>query len=206
MFAQKPIIGILGGIGSGKSFIADLFGELGCLAIHSDKLIDEAYNTASVRRTIAKWWGAEMLAADGAVNRRAVGAKIFADPVARRKLERLLHPKVARRRLEMMTAAAEDGKIPAFVWDSPLLAETGMHTQCDALVFIQAPDELRLLRVAGSRGWDKAELTRRENLQQPLDKKREISEYVIDNTADADYARGQVKEVVKEVLSRIRGQ
>jgi len=202
MFAGKPIIGIVGGVGSGKSFVADLFARCGCLAIHSDKLVNEAYNDPDVRRILKEWWGDSVLTAAGAIDRQAISARVFAQPEGRRKIEQLLHPLVAKRRQELMETAARDSGIVAFVWDSPLLLEAGLRNQCDAVVFVHAPPELRLARVSGGRGWDQGELSRRENLQWPLDRKREISEYVIDNTADADYACGQVKDV----LSRIRGQ
>jgi dephospho-CoA kinase len=201
VFASKPIIGIVGGIGSGKSFVADLFGELNCLVIHSDKLVDEAYNDPEVQRTLGQWWGQAVLGPDGLVRKKALAAQVFGNPDDRRRLEGLLHPLVNDRRRQIMAQAA-DSAISAYVWDSPLLLETGLGLECDAIVFVDAPEALRLGRVAAGRGWDAVELTRREKLQWPLDKKREISEYVVDNTAGADQARGQVKDV----LFRIRGR
>src|ERR1700722_4234680 len=201
MFSGKPIIGIVGGIGSGKSYVADLFGELGCFVVHSDKLVDDAYNQKVVLDALRQWWGESVFKADGGIDRRAIAARVFNDPKERRRLEDLLHPMVERRRQDIMAAVADDPQILAFVWDTPLLVEKGLHRQCDSVIFISSPAETRLARVARRNGWDRAELSRRENLQYPLDKEREISEYVIDNTADAGYARGQVKDV----LSRIRG-
>lgn len=200
MFAGKPIIGIVGGIGSGKSFVADLFGELGCLVVHSDNLVAAAYNDPAIIQTLVKWWGREILAANGQVDKKAIAARVFKNPSDRQRLEDLLFPYVANRRRQMMEAAANDAQVLAFVWDAPLLLEAGLKADCDALVFVDAPAELRLARLAAARGWNRAEMERREILQWPLDKKRQISEYVIDNTAEADYARRQVKDV----LSRIR--
>jgi dephospho-CoA kinase len=202
VFAGKPIIGIAGGIGSGKSRVADWFGELGCLVIHSDEQVKIAYKNPEVRRTLKEWWGDAVLAGSGEVDRKAVAARIFSDSEARRRLEALLHPLVAQERNRLMAAAAKDAQVPAYVWDTPLLFEAGLHGQCDTVVFVQAPLALRQARARQSRGWDESELTRRENLQWPLDRKREISEYVIDNTADADYARGQVEEVLSRIRSR----
>jgi dephospho-CoA kinase len=202
VFFGKPIIGILGGIGSGKSYIADLFAEFGCLAIHSDKLVDAAYNDPEVLGTLRQCWGDGVMGKEGQIDRQAIAARIFEHEPDRRLLEAILHSRVADQREKLMLSAASDPKIAAFVWDSPLLLETGLSDQCDALVFVDAPAELRLARVRAGRGWDEAEMARRENLQWPLDKKRKISEYVIDNTADAVYARGQVKDV----LFRIQGK
>jgi dephospho-CoA kinase len=202
LYAGKPIIGLAGGIGSGKSTIADLFGELGCLVIHSDQQVKLAYADPRVRSILKQWWGDSVFTPSGEVDRKAVASRIFADESERHRLEELLHPLVGRQRHELMERAANDAQVPAYVWDAPLLFETGLHKQCDTVVFVQAPLSQRSARVAANRGWDEAELARREKLQWPLDSKREISEYVIDNTADADYARGQVKEVLSRIQAR----
>jgi dephospho-CoA kinase len=200
MFSGKPIIGIVGGIGSGKSFVADLFGELGCLVIHSDKLVAEAYDDPVIAKALAEWWGGEILTASGQVDKKAVAQRVFNSPSDRQRLEDLLYPFIAKRRIDLMQKSANDAQVLAFIWDAPLLLEAGLKKDCDALVYVDAPVELRLARLAATRRWNRAELDRREILQWPLDKKRQISEYVIDNTAEADYARRQVKDV----LSRIR--
>jgi dephospho-CoA kinase len=109
---------------------------------------------------------------------------------------------VARMRDEEMAARASDPQTVAFVWDTPLLFEAGLDRQCDALVFVDAPAELRARRVREGRGWDAAELARRENLQWPLDRKREISDHQITNTASADEVRGQVRKVLSRILAR----
>jgi dephospho-CoA kinase len=106
----------------------------------------------------------------------------------------------ARERL--MAASADDPTVPAFVWDTPLLFETGLSHKCDAVVFVDVPQTVRLARVQGSRGWDAGELSRRENSQMPLDTKRKLSQYVLENTADADAVRGQVRAVLSRILER----
>jgi len=202
---KKPIIGIAGGIGSGKTFVARLFGELGCLVIEADALVREAYLDPAVRRTLREWWGGEVFTVDGGVDRAAIARKVFDDPKQRRRLEQLLHPWVSARR-EVLQKGAVD-KTKAFIWDTPLLFETGLNEACDAVVFVDVPDADRLRRVVVRRGWDAAELHRRENLQMPLDKKRRISDYVLNNTADAalesaDQAGG-TRSQVREIFSRI---
>jgi dephospho-CoA kinase len=201
MFQGKPIIGLVGGIGSGKSFVADLFGELGCLVIHSDRLVDEAYNDPEVRRTLGQWWGKGVLGPDEAINKKTLADRVFANPDDRRRLEGLLYPVIAQKRRQLMAQAGDT--VVAYVWDSPLLLEAGLRGECDAIVFIHAPEALRRQRVAAGRGWDGAELARRENLQWPLDRKREISEYTVDNTAGAEQARGQVKDVLFRISRSI---
>ena len=203
---KKPIIGIAGGIGSGKSFVAQLFGELGCLVISSDDQVREAYRDSTVIATLRRWWGDEVLTPVGEVNKRVIAAKVFGQPVERERLEKLLHPMVNRARERLMEAAATDPKVPAYVWDTPLLFETGLNAKCDTVVFVDAPQALRLARVTASRGWDAGELARRENSQMPLDTKRKLSQYVVENTADADAVRGQVRAVLSRILERSVGK
>ena len=198
----KPVIGIAGGIGSGKSFVARQFGEEGCAVIDSDAQVKAAYRDPAIRETLREWWGEEVLLPGGDINRAAVARKVFADEGERRRLEGLIHPWVAEARRREMSAAANDPQVVAYVWDTPLLFEAGLDAECDAVVFVDAPAEQRLRRVRQTRGWDEAELLRRQKSQWPLDKKRRISDHVVTNTADADYTRGQVREVLSRILAR----
>lgn len=200
MFAGRPIIGILGGIGSGKSFIAKCFGELGACVIDADALVHQAYVRDEVKQTLRQWWGDGVFHADGTVNRRAIAGKVFRNDDERRRLERLVHPLVFAERDRVMTERSVDPVVTAFVWDTPLLVETGGHVRCDALVFVDVPRDVRLARVAG-RGWDEAELARREKFQLPLDKKRLLADYVISNAVETAAACEQVRRVLSLILS-----
>jgi dephospho-CoA kinase len=100
----------------------------------------------------------------------------------------------------MMAGAGANPQVVAFVWDTPLLFETGLNRACDAVVFVEAPFEQRLARVKTSRGWEETELLRRQNLQWGLDKKREMSDHRVTNTADDV---GDVRDQVRATLSRI---
>ena len=212
MFAGKPIIGIAGGIGSGKSRVARVFGEFGCAVIDSDAQVRDVYGREDVRQTLKQWWGERVFKPGGELDRAAVAARVFSDPAERARLEALVHPLVAEARDEAMRRAARDPQLVAFVWDTPLLFEVGLNAQCDAVVFVDAPLELRLQRVRRTRGWDEAELARRENLQWPLDRKRRLSDDVVTNTADAgegstgppgaDPLRDQVRQVLSRILAR----
>ena len=202
MILGKPIIGITGGIGSGKSYIARLFGELGCAVIDSDSQVRAAYDDPEVRQVLREWWGDAPFNPEGTVNRAAIAQRVFGNAAELKRLEGLIHPLVAKARSELMQKLAHNGGVVAFVWDTPLLLEAGLKDQCDAVIFVDAPPELRFQRVARARGWDSAELLRRENLQWPLDRKREIADYVIRNAADAGDARSQVRDVLSRILAR----
>jgi len=200
MFAGRPIIGIVGGIGAGKSLVARIFGELGCMVIDADEQVGRAYEREDVRRTLRQWWGQQAFNADGTVNRSFIARRVFSDEDERRRLEALLHPIVADMRRQTMAAAAGDSQVVAFVWDAPLLVEAGLHRECDAIVFVDAPEELRRQRVLKYRSWQADEWERREKSQLPLDKKRRLANYIVTNAAGADDIRRQVREVLFRIL------
>lgn len=199
---KKPIIGIIGGIGSGKSFVARFFGELGACVINSDDSVHRVYLRDDVKQTLRDWWGDGIIDANGNVDRKAVAQIVFSDPAERRRLEAYVHPLVHEDRRRIMEAAENDPSVTAFVWDTPLLVEVGLHRECDAVVFVDAPLEMRAARVA-QRGWSGEELQRRENSQMPLDNKRAMSDYVISNAADAEAARKQVRQVFSRIQAKL---
>lgn len=201
MYGGKPIIGIIGGIGSGKSFVARLFGEMGCLVINSDEQVRRAYSEPEVQSALRDRWGDGVFNSPGEVNRKAIAARVFERPDERKWLESLVHPVIARERDAMMAAKADDAQVVAFVWDAPLLLEVGLDRFCDAIVFVEAPEQMRMQRVAAERGWKPAELVRREKSQWPLDKKRQMSDYIASNTAGADQVRIQVRRVLSQILA-----
>jgi dephospho-CoA kinase len=201
MYAGKPIIGIAGGIGSGKSLVAGFLAELGCRVIRSDDQVHAAYDDPAIRRTLRQWWGESVFLPDGQVDRSAIARRIFVDPAERSRLEQLLHPVVARARDRAMAAAADDPQVKAYVWDTPLLYETGLNRCCDVVVFVDAPMTQRASRVSRTRHWQPADLLARENSQLPLDSKRKMSDYVISNTAEVDFARRQVSDVFSRIVA-----
>ncbi len=202
MFQNRPIIGIAGGIGSGKSFVADLFGEIGCCVIHADEQVRQAYADPIIASTLKQWWGDGIYKADGQVDKAAIAKRIFQNESDRLRLEQLLHPWIAGRRDQTMAQEAKNPKVFAYVWDTPLLFEAGLDGQCDAVVFVDAPAHMRLKRVAQSRGWTEDEMIRREKLQQGLDKKQKASHYVVVNTADMAACRSQVREILSRILAK----
>ncbi len=205
MTRPKPIIGLAGGIGSGKTFVARLMAREGCLVLDSDEFVREAYQRADVRQTLRQWWGNDVFLPDGSINRSAIAAKVFADPADRRRLEALIHPLVAKRRDQVMDMHRNDPSVRAFVWDVPLLFETGLNLRCDAVIFVDAPADERLRRVQAQRGWNQVELDRREKSQWPLDKKRQMSDHILSSSADAGEIRDQIRNVLSLILPNICG-
>jgi dephospho-CoA kinase len=189
------VIGLVGGIGSGKSLVGSMLADLGCLVCHSDELARSALADPAVRDELVRWWGREVLDPSGAVDRRAVAGKVFADPAERKRLEALLHPRIesARRR----TFAAAPPGTRALVIDAPLLLEVGLDRECDAVLYIDSPREDRLRRLAETRGWDSAELERRESAQWPLDRKRAAAHHVLVNAGNQPALRSEVQKALE---------
>jgi dephospho-CoA kinase len=193
---KVPIIGLLGGIASGKSFYSNMFASAGCVVIDADRLVAELYRRPEVLGTFAQWWGADVRNADGTLNRAAVAKIIFSDPGARERLESYVHPLVRAQR-DADTAAAR-AAVPApraILWDIPLLVEIGQEERCDLLVYVDTPAELREARAA-SRGWAAGELARREKLQAPLARKRELAGAVVSGRCGEAEARAAVEAVL----------
>ena len=209
MYANKPILGIVGGIGSGKTFVARLFGDEGCMVIDSDAQVRDAYCDPKVLQEIQSWWGPETITESGTINRPVVADRVFGDPEAKKKLEGLIHPLVHAARERRMQAGADDSQVVAYVWDTPLLVEAGLASHCDAIVFVDTPLRERQSRVAVRSNLAAADHLLREKSQTPLDTKRALSDYVITNAVEAKSGsesladlREQVRRVLSQVLAR----
>lgn len=198
----KVVIGLLGAPGSGKSVVARCFQELGCQVIDADQLAKAALNEQVVIDELVQWWGPGVLDEAGRVNRKAVANIVFADEKQRRRLEGLIHPRVHAARHKIRKRAADDAAIKAIVEDCPLILERGLDAGCDVLVFVETSRTVRLARLAQTRGWDAAEMDRREASQVPLDTKRQRADYVINNDATKSQTHLQVRRVLSHVLQQ----
>lgn len=144
-----------------------------------------------------------MLAADGRIDRKKVGSIIFADQSQRERLERLVHPLVRANRTEMI-ARTDPRTTPAVVVDAPLLYEVGLDKECDTVVFVDAPREQRLARAKETRGWDEAELAKREKAQIPVEVKRGKADHLIVNDASLEELRSRAGAVFSKILANGR--
>jgi dephospho-CoA kinase len=198
-------IGIVGGVGSGKSTVARMFADLGCVVVDSDVEARRVLQQPDVVDTLRTWWTEAIMAPDGSVDRKAVAAIVFADRAQRSRLEALVHPRISAQRAEVIQQASREGR-PGVVIDAPLLYEAGVDRECDVVVFVDCPLEVRIERVGQSRGWTRADLESRENAQWPLDVKRERADYHVVNSGDPAELRGQVFRVFSEITSDQRKQ
>jgi dephospho-CoA kinase len=195
---RVPVIGLAGGIGAGKSAAAAVLARAGCVVSDSDRDAAKVLADPRVVETLRSWWGDEVVAPGGSADRSVIAARIFGDEDARRRLEGLIHPEVHRLREARFAAGPSDAK--ALVIDAPLLFEAGLAESCDAVFFVDAPWASRLARVVEHRGWDEAELRRREAAQLPIEEKRRRATLVIDNDSDAEALESAVVAALRRVI------
>ncbi len=195
------VLGLVGGVSSGKSFVAQCFRELGALVLDGDKAGHEVLTEPAVIEQLRQRWGDGILSADGSVNRRAVAKIVFARDGAEelRFLEGISHPRIGAQFQQAIAGARQSGNVRAVVLDAALLFDGGWDKLCDVVLFVSVPREVRLNR-AQSRGWSQADLIAREAVQLPLDEKRHRSGYVIDNSGKPDETRQQVAEFWRQYV------
>ncbi|NLX14650.1 MAG: dephospho-CoA kinase [Phycisphaerales bacterium] len=200
MKTGKPIIGLAGGIGSGKSTVAAMMRKLGAAVINADEIGHEMLDQPDVIAEVQRWWGSSVVSPDDRANREAIRLIVSRDPQARTRLEGLLHPRIDRRSRELLARHQADPEVRAVVWDAPLLYEAGLDRYCDRVVFVETDEASRVERVARQRGWSPEDLRTLENSQKPLDFKRKKADYVINNSDNDDLSR-QVEDVFSRILS-----
>lgn len=194
------ILGLAGGVGSGKSAVAAILGELGFVVSDSDAGARAVLERPEVVKELVEAFGQGVLDERGRPDRRAIADAVFADEARRRTLEGIVHPRLHEERAHLVEAARTRGAAGVVI-DAPLLFEAGVDAECDAVIFVDTPRALRLARVADGRGWSEAELARREAAQMPLDEKRRRSDRVVVNDGDLEALRARVRAAVEAIRS-----
>jgi len=201
------LVGLTGGIASGKSTVSRQLRALGCEVIDADQLAREVVAPGEPAwQAILEAFGREVVHPGGALDRKRLGAIVFADPAARQRLEAIVHPAVhARRqaRLRAVTDHAFDGLV---VLDTPLLVEVGGAAEVDRLVVVYADRADQLARLRARDGLDGAEAERRLASQMPLADKVRLAHYVIDNSGSPEETDAQVRAVHAVLLAEHRGR
>jgi dephospho-CoA kinase len=202
------VIGLIGGIGAGKSRVAALLAESGAKLIDADVVGHALLDQRPVRDEVVARFGPDVLDRAGAdagapprIDRRALGAIVFADPAALRRLEAILHPRMRRTFERAIAREARRGQGPGcVVLDAAILLEAGWDALCDRIVFVDAPREVRLARLAEARGWTAAMLADREAAQWPLDRKRARADVVVVNDDGIEPLAEQVRRLAAPFL------
>jgi dephospho-CoA kinase len=194
--AQKPVVGLIGGIGSGKSLVAEAFRRHGARVISGDAAGHEALRQSEVRKQVVRRWGREVLGPDGEVQRRKLGAIVFADPNELRELEALVFPWIERR-LRQQVEAAADASVSLVVLDAAVMLEAGWNKLCDRLVYVHAPRDARLRRLFERRGWTVKEVEARERAQRTLTEKATRADDAVDNSGPPEDVARQVENLLR---------
>jgi dephospho-CoA kinase len=195
---RKPVLGLVGGIGAGKSTVAAALAGHGGRVVAADPLGHEALEHPDIRARVLEVWGTrDILTLQGTIDRKKLGRIVFPSPVERSRLEHLVHPYIEQRITEEVAKAQVDPGAKFVVLDAAIMLEAGWDGVCDRLVFVDAPRPVRLARVQAQRGWTDQDLANREAVQMPGDKKKERADAVIDNGGPPEATAEQVNELVR---------
>lgn len=189
------IVGLLGGVASGKSLVARQLCELGAALLDGDRAGHEVLQSPEIERAVRQEWGDAVFGPDGKVDRKALGKIVFAPPPdgpqELQLLEQLTHPEIGRRLQRQAEQWAAEGRKVA-VLDAPVMLKAGWDKFCDRIVFVDAPREVRLTRALG-RGWNQEDFAAREAAQESLEVKRAHADTMIDNSGSPESTLVQVR-------------
>lgn len=199
-----PVIGVIGGIGSGKSFFAQTLAKRKNLVIvNADAVGHALLERPEIRQRIHERFGNGVIAADGNINRRALGQMVFGNTPdhvrAKTDLEAIVHPPLAAELHRQILEAQAAGQAEAIILDAAILLEAGWRKFCDAVVMIDVPSELRWQRVQTTRGWSRAEFDSREANQMSTSDKRAAADYIVRNVGTEDEVARQCLQVLNSI-------
>jgi dephospho-CoA kinase len=196
---DEPIIGILGGIGSGKSTVAAEFAKLGCKVIDADKIAHELLTRKTIKEQIVAAFGRTVLDSKGGIDRKKLGRIVFADADKLSIINGIVHPLVMQRTEELIEKYNRQNQVKAIVLDMPLLVEVGWAKRCDRLIFVDCERKIREKR-AKKLGFEKNQLKIRENFQISLDNKMNLVDNTIENNSDFSAMVRQVADIFSDIM------
>lgn len=195
------VIGVLGGVASGKSAVARVLAGEGGVVIDADQIAREVLESPELASELRLAFGPAVFRPDGRPDRDRLAELVFRSPEKRAMLEGFTHPRI-RDRIRAQLDAARSRGVPRIVLDVPLLLENetqhGLAAECRTLVFVHADARVRDARAVESRGWQSGEVSRREATQMPLEKKRARADHVIVNEGSL----AELEEAARQVLAR----
>jgi len=200
------LVALTGGIASGKSTVARRLAEHGAIVVDADQVARDvvAPGEPALER-IAETFGPGVIAADGSLDRPALGAIVFSDPEGRRKLNAITHPAVLERSRALFAEAAAADPDAVVVYDIPLLVEAGRHDEFDLVVVVHAATETRIARMIGQRGMTREEALHRINSQSTDTDRFAIADVVIDADGSLDETLAQADALWENLRARVGG-
>ena len=196
---KKPIIGILGGIGSGKSTAAAEFAKLGCKVIDADKIAHELLEEPSVKEKVVGLFSRSILNPEGKIVREKLAEVVFTDADKLSSINEIIHPIVLQRAEKLIKKYNSQKQVKAIILDMPLLVEVGWDKRCNKLIFVNCDQKLRLNR-AKKLGFDKNQVKIRENFQISLDNKANLADNTIENNSDFSVLAKQVVNIFSYIM------
>ncbi len=197
---RKPIIGILGGVGSGKSSVAAELAKLDCAVIDADKIAHELLDEPSVKKEVSNSFGQAVLDRTGKINHSKLADVVFTDGDKLSTLNRIVHPLVLARAERLIEQYNRQQQVRAIVLDIPLLVEVGWDKRCDRLIFVDCERQIRLKRAKKMGVLSKNQLKIRENFQISLDKKAAIADNTVDNNSGFSALAKQVADIFSYIV------
>jgi dephospho-CoA kinase len=194
-------VGLTGGIGSGKSEVSRLLGSYGAIVIDADELAREvvAPGTRGLAQVIDEF-GADVVRADGSLDRERLASLVFGDDGARQRLNAIVHPLVGERSAALKAGASVDAVV---VHDVPLLVEAGLAGLYDFVVVVDVPVETQVARLVRLRGMTEADARARMAAQASREERRAVADVVIDNSGSFEELEAQVRELWEELRQRV---
>lgn len=187
------IIGITGGVGSGKSTVAHSLAEFGAMVIDADRLCHELLNTEAVKREITALWPEAVDDDSDEINRKRLADIVFTSKEDITRLNGILHPLVIRQIEEKISVLTERMGSVRVVIDAALLEESGLSSICNVIIFVDTELHLRKDRCRKGRKWHSNEIERRERFQISAEAKRRKARFVIDNNGSKSNSANQVR-------------
>jgi dephospho-CoA kinase len=195
------LVGLTGGIGSGKSTVARMLEARGAVVFDADALARQAVEPGTPGHdAVVARFGANVLGPGGDLDREALASIVFADPAARRDLEAIVHPEVRRLFAERSEAYRADDVVVVF--SAPLLVETGMHTAFEVLVVVSTPVETQIERLLRGRGMREDAIRSRIAAQAPLEDKAAVADVIVDNEGTLEELEAQVDRLWNDLRIR----
>jgi len=196
---KKPVIGITGGIASGKSTVAAEFAKLGCAVIDADKIAHKLLDKENVKDKIVASFGSDILNNTGKIDHQQLADIVFADADKLATLNRIIHPLVLARVRQLIEQLNQQQQVKAIVLDMPLLAEVGWDKRCDYIVFVECETRLRAERARKMGIFNENQLRIRENFQNSLDSKAELADNVIRNNSGLSELTRQIADIFSNI-------
>lgn len=189
------LIGLTGGVATGKSTVAQMFKQCGAVVIDADALAREVVQPDKPAwRDVVRTFSKKVLNPDRTINRQALGSIVFRYPAKRRRLERIIHPRVAREQQRLTREAARKDPTAVVLYDVPLLFEAGIDKRVQKIIVVTADQQTQIARLKKRNGLSRAEALRRIRSQMPLAKKAKRADLVIDGTVSRAVGRRRVQE------------